>query len=194
VLNVNNRTRNIAEIFNDTAFVFSRNESQKVFEKLVSGHKIVVAGYNSEMDEILTVLRSGYPRVRFFRGKENLWSHNKNWLFPKISYSQPRAELVQLMASGIYQFWRYWLRDRTPMEFKLTYEDTVMPEPLSLNSNVAFVFVILILGVGMGLCGFLAEMVYHGFSRVRLIDRRVVCRKRFWSKYFRAVSQTSKNN
>ena len=62
-----------------------------------------------------------------------------------MSYSQSHFELVQLMSSGIYEFWKYWVRDRKYYEAKVIEENSsASPEPLSLMSNVFFVFIILI--------------------------------------------------
>jgi len=150
------------KLFFGKIFAFSRNESNRVARKLINDAKMVVVGYNEEIDEILVEMRSTF-KGHFFRGKENLWSHNKNWYFYKISYSQPRAELVQLMSSGIYQFWKYWLRDRNYIESQLKTESTAPPEPLSLSSNVAFVFIILIIGLGISILGFLFEVGLYKF-------------------------------
>jgi len=49
------------------------------------------------------------------------------------------------MASGIYQFWKYWLRDRKFIETKLRSENLAEPELLTLSSNVSFVYVIFII-------------------------------------------------
>jgi len=51
------------------------------------------------------------------------------------------------MATGVYQFWKYWLRDRKYIEANLKAESNSSPNPLSLSSNAAFVFVILIIGL-----------------------------------------------
>jgi len=102
-----------------------------------------------------------HRKKTIFRGKEQLWQHTKNWKFLKISYSQPKSELVRLMTSGIYQFWKYWLRDRQYLESKLREESRDSPDPLSLRYNISFIFVILIIGILMASSIFLAEHAYY---------------------------------
>jgi len=67
---------------------------------------MAIAGYNAEIDEVLAELKSEFKGITFFRGKENLWSHNRNWEFAKITYGQPEIELIRLMSTGIYHFWK----------------------------------------------------------------------------------------
>ena len=106
----------------------------------------------------LLKLQSLFPAVRFFKGKENLWAHNKNWKLPTWNFCRPlRVELVRLISTGIYQFWRYWLRDRQYIVAKLKYEHNARPMPLSLGSNAAFVFVILSLGLSVSIVVLLTE-------------------------------------
>jgi len=68
------------------------------------------------------------------------------------------------MSSGIYQFWKYWLRDRNYIESQRRVESTALPEPLTLSSNVAFVFVILILGLASSVLGFCLEIASYKFN------------------------------
>jgi len=103
---------------------------------------------------------SKFKKTTFFRGKENYWSHTKKWVFPRITYSYPRHELVQLMASGIYQFWKYWLRDRKFIETQLKNENLAEPEPLALSSKVSFMYIVLIIGLLMAGTIFLTEHVH----------------------------------
>jgi len=139
---------------------FPNNESSEVFNKLISKGNVAIAGSNSEIDEILLDFKSEFPGHRVFRGKENLWSHQAYWTFLRISFSQPRFELVQLMQSGVYQFWKYWLRDRKYLESKLKDEHKASPKPLTLSSNATFVFVILIIGLLISVGTFFGEILY----------------------------------
>jgi len=136
----------------------------EIYGKMISGQRVVVAGYTSEINKIFSELRAEFKSVRCFRGKDNLWPHNKNCGFPKITYSQARAELVQLMASGIYQFWKYWIRDRPSIESKLKLESTAPPDRLSLQSNVTFVFLTGSFGLATALSVILAERFFHCFT------------------------------
>jgi len=155
-----------------------RNESQQVFEQLVKGTKIAIAGSNTEIDEVLLDLKNDYKGTTLFRSIENLWPHNKHWMFSKISYSQSHFELTQLMASGIYNYWKYWLRDRTYLEAKLRKDDS--PVPLSLRSNVFFVFVILIIGLSATTFTFVLETLIHKFKKYHVRVRlKLFCRGSF---------------
>jgi len=73
--------------------------------------------------------------------------------------------LVRLMASGIYQFWKYWLRDRKYIESKLRTESTALPDPLTLRSNVAFVFVIPIIGLSASVAALCMEFLFRAFEK-----------------------------
>jgi len=180
---LHNRNNTVWDSFVGKIHAFSQNESNAVFQKLMTGDKIVVVGYNEEIDEISAELNAAFKGTRFFRGKEHLWAHNKNWMFNKISYGQPEAELVQLMASGIYQFWKYWLRDRKYLEFKLKADSTAPPEPLSLSSNVAFVFVVLIIGLTTSCFVFSTETSVYSFMQFDIPSRI----KASWRSTFRGV-------
>jgi len=157
--------------FENHTLAFPRNESKIVLNMLISGQKVSIVGLNTAIDEILTEMRALYKNTRFFRGKENLWSHTKNWIFQRYSYNQPQTELVQLMTTGIYQFWKYWLRDRRYTAAKLRLEVIASsPQPLSLSSNVAFIFVILCLGLGMSIPVFMAKFLHLVLKRHNFQD------------------------
>jgi len=160
----------LVNIFKGRALAFPKNESKEVFQKLINGEKMVVVGYSEEINKMLVQLKAEFKGTRFFRGKEQLWSHNKNWAFSKISYSQPHREFVQLMASGIYQFWKYWLRDRKSIEPKLKFDNTAQPDALALTSNVAFVFVILIIGLTASTSTFWIEISFYSFNYYDIRD------------------------
>jgi len=129
-----------------------------VFDVLVAGGKTAIGGYNTEIDEMLTELKAVYTKTTFFRGKENIAADNKFWSFSEITYSQPYIELVQLMAAGIYQFWRYWIRDRK-LYLQTMKEETTPPQPLSIRSSTCFIFIILTLGLVVSVAIFLSEFV-----------------------------------
>jgi len=63
------------------------------------------------------------------------------------------------MTHGIYQFWKYWLRDRQYIESHLKEESTKPPEALSLSSNVFFVFVVLVIGLVTSTSAFTIENI-----------------------------------
>jgi len=69
------------------------------------------------------------------------------------------------MAAGIYQFWKYWLRDRKYIVLKLKVEQNAKPVAISMISNVDFTFVILILGLGLSLILFMIMIEYYQFIR-----------------------------
>jgi hypothetical protein len=158
---------------------FPRKESKEVFSHFVmNGREVAIVGLHSEIEEMLLKLNTDFKGTRFFKGKENLWSHKKVWLFPTLSYDQEHHDLTRMVIGGIYQVWKYWLRDRKFLEFKVKDEDLASPEPLSLHSNVAFMFVILILGLSTSAIYFLSENLYHAFKRCgfRLILDRLFYR------------------
>jgi len=155
----------LIENFMKHLHAFAKNESKQVFDKLTSGGKAAIVGLNREIDEILFEISVLFPGIRFFRGQDNLWPQNQNWLFTKISYSQTKTELVQLMSSGIYQFWKYWIRDRKVVEAKLKEEATAFPGPLALKSNVSFTFVLLIFGFLIASSVFVAEIFCYGIRK-----------------------------
>jgi len=101
----------------------------------VNGGKVLILALNRILDTILAELKTEYKnqRITFFRGKENLWPHTKNLGFLRCSYSQPRAKLVRLTASGIYEFWKYWLRERKYLESEVKEENLDSPDPLGLE-------------------------------------------------------------
>jgi len=140
--------QNVFDEFTNSIAAFLRSERHGVFRELANGGKVAIAGLNTEIDEILMEFKKDFKSVTLFRGKENLWSHNKHWSFKWLTYSrvQSKIELVRLINAGIYQFWKYWLRDRKYIVSELKLVDPP-PEPLSLGSNVFFVFVILIIGL-----------------------------------------------
>jgi len=144
-------SKTFAEIIAYDTEVFPRNESSLMLRKLAKGGKAAVIGLNSEIDEFLSTVTPEFQRITIFRGKENLWNHNKNWKFSTASYSQPRAELVQLMATGIYQFWKYWLHDSRYIVSRQKFEENANPLAISMSSNVTFVFVILVFGLAIAL-------------------------------------------
>jgi len=92
-------------------------------------------------------------------------------VFKKISYSQTQLELIRLIASGIYQFWKYWLRDRQPILSKLKFESRAEPNALSLTTSVSFVLVVLLLGLGSSVLTLLAELVYCGIQKFQTSSR-----------------------
>jgi len=79
--------------------------------------------------------------------------------------------MVKLISGGIYQFWRYWIRDRKFIESKLKAEDTTETEPLSLGSNVTFIFIVLIIGLVTASVEFVAEVLIHGFCKYNVLTR-----------------------
>jgi len=169
---------------------FPSNESAEVYRNLASGRKILIAGLNSEIDAILPELKAKYPTTTFFRGKENLWSHMKNWQFLKITYSQLQAELIQLMTGGIYQFWKYWLRDRKYFESKLKESrDSPEPIPLSLRSSVSFMFVILLIGLVSASIAFLVESVYFDLVKLDIRQRVEILWRDFKNIFGNAVAR-----
>jgi len=103
-------------------------------------------------------------------GKENLWPHIKSWAFERFSYNQLPIELVQLMASGIYQFWKFWIRDRPYIVSQLKEEANASPERLSLTSNLSFVFVVLIIGLLTSLTAFITESLNNELKKYNLSD------------------------
>jgi len=180
----------IAHLFDKQLQVISRNESNGVLTEFINGGKMAIAGSNTEINEILMEVRKKYKGLSVFRGKETLWSHHKDWQLPKISYSQPMIELTQMTTSGIYQFWKYWLRDRQYKEAKLRDENLASPHPLSLSSNVFFIFVILIIGLVASVISSLLEHTVYliGKYGVQIVIKNVwrvrlfyCCRWR-WSK------------
>jgi len=157
--NTPNATIQYLPIFQNMTSEFPKNESEGIYNELISGSKVAIAGLNTEIDEILSELLSKFKGTTFFQGKEHYWLHTKKWEFPRITYSQPYRELVQLMAGGIYQFWKYWIRDRKFIEAQLKDENLAEPEPLSLSSKVSFMYVVLIFGLIMAGTVFLVENV-----------------------------------
>jgi len=155
----------ILEMFTTQLIGFPKNESNHVFQNVIGGGKLAIAGLNTEIDELMFELKAKFDKIKVFRGKDNLWSHTQYWLFTKVSYCQPRTELVQLQSSGIYQFWKYWIQDRKFNELTLKEEAKATPQPLSLNSNMSFTFVILITGLisAAKLC--LIEIIYVEFRK-----------------------------
>jgi len=165
-VNFSGRPRLVDIIIPKEIEAFPRSESKEVFSRFVkNGGEVTIVGLHSEIDEMLLKLNEEFKGTRFFKGKENLWSHSKVWLFPTLSYDQEHHDLTRIVTCGIYQFWKYWLRDRKFIEFKVRDEDLASPEPLSLHSNVAFMFVILILGLSTSAIYFLSENLYHAFKR-----------------------------
>jgi len=165
----------VLDLLDNSILVFPKNESSEVFRKLISSKKMALAGYSSEID---TVMVQGKAQVeKNFRGKKNLWPHNKMWRFPKITYCQPQIELVELMTTGIYQFWKYWIRDRKYIESKLKDESSDQLKPLSLNSNIPLVFVILTFGLGVSLFVLTVENI-----RNRLSKYTIRCWMKNWSR------------
>jgi len=146
---------------------FSRNDSLEVYTKLLNrSEKVVIVGLNTEIDETLKDLNIKLENDRFFRGKENIWPQIKMWEFPMISYSQARDELVRLMGSGIYQFWKYWNRDRYYILMKLKHKiSSESPNTISLSSNAAFVLVILCLGLATSVMFHVAENTYYYYYK-----------------------------
>jgi len=145
---------------------------------MVSGQKLAIIGYNVEIDAFISEMRVEFKSVRIFKGKENLRAQNREWIFPKVYYGQPQIEMVRLMTSGIYQFWKYWLHDRKYIETQLKENSAVQPQPLSLSSNLAFVFIILVFGLGTSFVLLNFEQLNRVRSRRKLgcnlVDRLVV--------------------
>jgi len=168
-LNIQNEQ--YAVFFAEQLIAFPNNESQEVYMNLASGNKMMIAGLNSELDKMLSKLKPEYPRTTFFRGKEKFWPHTKSWKFLKISYSQPRTQLIQLMNSGIYQFWKYWLRDRTFLESKRKTDAHDSPDPLSLRSCASFMFIVLSIGLVTAAPLFLAEHAYCRLTKYSIRHR-----------------------
>jgi len=164
---------------------YPKNESKEVFAKLSSGRKFAYIGLNTEINEIMTELKTEFRTIKFFRRKENLWSHIKNWQFLKYSYSQPKIELVRLMSSGIYRFWKYWIRDRKYIEFKLREEQSSTPKTLSISSNLGFVFVPLSFGLITSSMVHLLERVHYA-CMYNILTTGISC----WQKYSRTILKT----
>jgi len=143
-------------VFTKRVYVFPPNESGIVNSEVTSDKKISIAGLNTEIDAILAQLTAEYPRTTFFRGKENLWSAMKHWMLQKGYTNQCRERLISFVMSGIYQFWKYWLRDRKYIESELQLLNP-LPIPLSLRSNIFIVFVILPFGLLIAAIGFTVE-------------------------------------
>jgi len=118
---------------------------------------VAVAGLNYELDELFEEFQSEFIEIRATRGRDNIFPHFKNWQFHKYSYNHARAELILFVSRGIYQFWKYWFRDRKYVESKLLYESTVQPEALTRSTNVAFIFVVLVFGQVVSVSVFTAE-------------------------------------
>jgi len=170
----NNDNASLPKQLYRSSSIFPINESMETFKMSVGRNKVALAGYNSEMNEIMSELRTIFKGVRFFRGKDNLWPHNKYWLFRKFNYNQPKTELVQLMASGIYHFWKYWLRDRKFSVSKLKEKHTALPHPLSLGSNLAFVFIIYVLGLAVSSTALLVENLFIVMHKHAILRRITV--------------------
>jgi len=158
----------------DNIFVLPLNETDVFLKQLFHGDKLALVSYNSEIDRILMNLKDMNKRVTIFRGLENLWSHNKYWMFRKISYSQPQAVLVQFISSGIHQFWMYWLRDRKQKQHSLMTEGGSGPVPLSLGSNIFFVFVILIIGLVVSSMAVFTESIAKYMPRLKRLCIRQI--------------------
>jgi len=170
---------------------FPTNESSAVFNKLISKERnVAIAGSNSEIDELLLDFRSEFPGHRVFRGKEKRWSHQAHWTFLRISFSQPQFELVLLMERGVYQFWKYWLRDRKYLESKLKDEHKASPEPLTLSSNATFVFVMLIIGLLISVGSFFGEILYNIFSKLHIKSKFSLRSSAFCRMHDSAVLKT----
>jgi len=155
---------------NNSVLAFPTNESSEVFLKMRDGEKVAIAVLNTEIDKTLIEIKSELGETKCFKGKENLWTHSKAWTFTRISYSQPKFELDQLMCSGIYHFWKYWIRDGKSIVENLKKESNDSPDPLSLESNVAFIFVILIIGLLISTTVFLVEIISNGFKQISFQD------------------------
>jgi len=148
-------------MFNSLRIV-TRNESKQLYLRMMNGEKIALVGLNTEIHEWLPELETVFKSIPLFRGREQLWSDNKNWEFIRYYHyvnNQKQTELIQLIASGIYQFWKYWLRDRKYIESKLKHDLNNSVEALSLNSNVTFVYVILVFGLLSATMCFVIEIM-----------------------------------
>jgi len=163
---------NYTNLFARNVLAFPANESSRVTNEVMSGAKVAMVGLNSEIDEIIAPMALHNPSVTFFRGKDNLWSYMKNWVFVKSSYSQTRQVLIRFMNHGIYSFWKYWLRDRKYIVSKLKMENRP-PIPLSLGSNVFFVFVIIALGFIAAVLVLLFEYLIHKFPEYKQLKATV---------------------
>jgi len=178
----------LAKLFHGHLITFPKHESKEVYQNLINGRKVLIVGLNTDIDDILSQLKEEYPRTAFFRGKEKLWPHNKNWQFLQISYNQPRVELVQLMAAGIYQFWRYWLRDRKHFETELKEAAQDSSYPLSLRSNASFMFVVLCIGLGTAVCIFLTENTYFRLKNYKIRQRVQIAYRNSISQIRRSIA------
>jgi len=143
--------------------VVPRNDSKSLYQRMKSGEKIALVGLNTEIDEWLPELETEFNRISLFRGREQLWVHTKIWKFYKeLHYknNQRQIELIRLISSGIYQFWKYWLRDRKYIELKLKHDLNDVVEALSLSSCVTFVYVVLVFGLLGATTGFFVEIIH----------------------------------
>jgi len=149
-----------------------KNESKKLYQRKMNGEKIALVGLNTEIDEWLPELETVFKRIPLFRGKEQLWPHTKNWEFIPEQYHKntpEQIELIQLIASGIYQFWKYWLRDRNYLESKLKLDlNPPVVEALSLSSSVTFVYVILVFGLFSATMSFFVEIIHVKIKHYRI--------------------------
>jgi len=177
-------------VFNNPVHIFPNNESKRVGAVIMDGSKVAIAGLNTEIDDILAQFIKENPLVTFFRGKENLWTHMKTWMFQKSNSRQYRQKLINLMMTGIYSFWKYWLRDRKYIEAELKLMNSP-PTPLSLSSNVFFVFVILIFGLVLATIGFLIERPFKYFSMLydNDISKSLVLNSGLLHQRFYSISQ-----
>jgi len=60
-------------IYRQRVRVFPRNESKEIYFRMSNNsEKVVIAGLNTEIDEIMRELKTDYPEIMVFRGKDNL--------------------------------------------------------------------------------------------------------------------------
>jgi len=178
-----------SDVFPSPVLGFIRSETQLMLAELTSGGKVAIAGFNSEIDSLMEIFTARQARgVTFFRGKDNIWPHMRSWLFDRISFNEMQFQLTQLQASGIYQFWKYWLRGRQFELPKLKHSDD--PVPLTLDANIFFVFVAFMLGLGLGVVLALIEIVVYYFkncvisrgSKVIVLEPKILQHSNSWRK------------
>jgi len=148
-------------------YAFPMCKMSEIIHHLTTGTKFAFASRTSEIDHFLGVFRQKETDITFFKGKDNFLSQPNHWRFSRIPHSQPYFRLVQLIASGIYDHWKYWLRERKGLKDSISdYLRGTEPVALSRKSNVFFVFYLLPFGYMISLIVLFTELLYLIIKRV----------------------------
>jgi len=140
---------------------FPSCKTDELLQKLSDEPKSAYVTWTREIDQRRFFFQQKKPELTFFKGKENFLSQSQHWTFTKIPHTSPYFRMVQLMSSGIYKYWQYWLQLQEA-EYKnkkwSSQGQGLKISALSSKSNLFFVFYILLLGFALASCAFLSEM------------------------------------